>query len=1030
MDRKRRCARNSGAAANLTFRQIFSISRRDSVKPNDTCFNQQARSSMGGGKSSERKMMRTALLAVPFVALMSLANTAEAIPSCGACVQPTPAGHKRISSGQSCFACHAQPAPTPTPTPMPTPKPTPNPTPRPTPNPTPNPTPTPTPVPTSAPTPTPTPVPTANCSNPEQVTLPLVVNGVGDFCRVTTGTISEVNSWNADLVEINGRNNTNSYANQWSANMPVKVDGKYLIRYVGKYPWSHLEVKGSGGTSSASSGTGNSSTMNADSGKGTSTAGSSSSSTAAAIQNGRYNIVSSLSGMYLDIYGAGKDDGANVIQYTKNGGANQQFDVEALGDGTYSIRAAHSGKALDVFQWNANDGAELRQWAYHGGKNQRWRIDDAGGGLYSITSAFSNKVIDVWEMNKASGGAVKLYHWNNGPNQKWSLVRADSNNNSGDGNNGGSSTKYTLEIVLDGIGSTSLSPGKHDYASGSSVTVTATPAPGYVFSAWSGAVTGNANPIKIAVDGNKVLTATFVEKSADGGNTQPSDQVCTGDPMPSPRSLRMLTRREYQNTVNDLLGLSKDLFSSIPPENFLDGFDNYISENMVTAPRAEAFHDRAKELAAEAVKNSWNRIVPCNTQDTACANKFVQTFGKKAYRRPLTSAEQSEYMGVFGMNGFKDAVEISVARMLVSPVLLYRSELGTRQPDGKFKLTPYEIASALSYLYLGTMPDDALFAAADQNQLGTPEQLKSQATRLLALPGARDQTGHFVGQWLLGNNPYQLPGKDVGVYPSFTNDVRLSMSQELINFASHVIFDSTRKFSELFNTDYVVVNKTLADYYGLKGNAGNTFAKMPVTDGTRMGVMSLGAVLSYYANSNESHPYKRGGFLYKRVLCDDLPFPANAGIVMPPKKDPTATTRQRFDFHSKSGAACLSCHRFIDQPGFVFENYDGAGKYRAMENGTVIDSSANVLGIETFSASESASVANLKDLSAIIAKSPNASQCVARQYYRYATGKRETTEDACALGSYQKDFIASGYDLKAMLQGIVASPNFTLRRAN
>jgi hypothetical protein len=205
---------------------------------------------------------------------------------------------------------------------------------------------------------------------------------------------------------------------------------------------------------------------------------------------------------------------------------------------------------------------------------------------------------------------------------------------------------------------------------------------------------------------------------------------------------------------------------------------------------------------------------------------------------------------------------------------------------------------------------------------------------------------------------------------------------------------------------------------------------MPVSDGTRMGVMSLGAVLAYYANSNESHPYKRGGFFYKRVLCDDLPFPANAGIVMPPKKDPNQTTRQRFDFHSNSGAACLSCHRFIDQPGFVFENYDGAGKYRAMENGTVVDASANVLGIETFSASEKANVGNLKDLSAIVAKSPNASQCVARQYYRFATGKRETTEDACALDTYLKDYTTSGYDLKTMLQAFVASPTFALRRAN
>jgi acetylxylan esterase len=146
-------------------------------------------------------------------------------------------------------------------------------------------------------------------------------------------------------------------------------------------------------------------------------------SSAHAIENGRYNIVSSLSGLYLDVYGARMDDGTNVIQYPSNGGANQQFDVEALEDGTYSIRAAHSGKAVEVSQGNANDGAELRQGTYTGGQNQRWHIVDVGDGVYSITSALSNMVIDVWEMSTSAGGEVKLYGWWGGSNQQWSFVK-------------------------------------------------------------------------------------------------------------------------------------------------------------------------------------------------------------------------------------------------------------------------------------------------------------------------------------------------------------------------------------------------------------------------------------------------------------------------------------------------------------------------------------------------------------------------------------------------------------------------------
>jgi endoglucanase len=91
---------------------------------------------------------------------------------------------------------------------------------------------------TSAITVTSTPTP---CSNPTALTLPFTKDGAGDFCYVTSGTINYVNSWNMQLVEINGVN----FTNRWANSLPPKIDGKYFIRYVGQYPWSHLEITGS-----------------------------------------------------------------------------------------------------------------------------------------------------------------------------------------------------------------------------------------------------------------------------------------------------------------------------------------------------------------------------------------------------------------------------------------------------------------------------------------------------------------------------------------------------------------------------------------------------------------------------------------------------------------------------------------------------------------------------------------------------------------------------------------------------------------
>jgi lysophospholipase L1-like esterase len=142
---------------------------------------------------------------------------------------------------------------------------------------------------------------------------------------------------------------------------------------------------------------------------------------ARAINNGRYTIVSSLSGLTLDVAGKSTADGAKIVQYTATGATNQQFDVVNLGDGSYSIRPVHSGKSLDVYQRNANDGAELRQWSYSGATNQRWHIDDIGGGVSVITSVFSGKAVEVWQGSTAAGAEIRLSTYSGNARQKWSF---------------------------------------------------------------------------------------------------------------------------------------------------------------------------------------------------------------------------------------------------------------------------------------------------------------------------------------------------------------------------------------------------------------------------------------------------------------------------------------------------------------------------------------------------------------------------------------------------------------------------------
>lgn len=525
----------------------------------------------------------------------------------------------------------------------------------------------------------------------------------------------------------------------------------------------------------------------------------------------------------------------------------------------------------------------------------------------------------------------------------------------------------------------------------------------------------------------EVLAADAGDGETGGDDT--TAQACSGVAPASSRSLRLLTRYEYENTVNDLLGLSVSIIHELPDENRVNGFDNNIDANQVTSLRLEAFINKAEDLAAQALSESRSHIVPCTTTDTACAKQFIETFGKKAYRRPLTDAEQTTYLAFFSQDSFDSAVEKTVMVMLSSPHMLYRSELGELQEDGTYQLTSYEIASSLSYLFWGSMPDDELMTLADNDALKTDAQRIAQAYRLLNDERSKAQVGNFVGQWLLGSNPYSLPEKDQSVYPDYTNDVRAALSQELVNFFNHVAFDSSQKYRELFSSNYVLANNTLASFYSLTAPSGSEFAVIPVTDDTRSGILTLGAVLAKYANSNESHPFKRGAFIFERLLCHDLPAAANMGIIQTPVVDEDATTRERFAFHSESSESCYSCHQYLDGPGFSLESYNGAGQFRSTENGQAVDTTGILRGLETYTPEEEISFDNSKQLSTIISESPTASQCVAKQYYQYVAGREETSADSCAIDAFLQTYKESDYNLQTMLLGIVNSPNFIKRHA-
>ena len=246
---------------------------------------------------------------------------------------------------------------------------------------------------------------------------------------------------------------------------------------------------------------------------------------------------------------------------------------------------------------------------------------------------------------------------------------------------------------------------------------------------------------------------------------------------PGGSPLRRLTNAEYNNTVADLLGETTAPAAAFPGETTsTQGYDTFATGLGVSVTHARHFLTAAEALATTAVRDKLATLLGgCDVatagEDT-CLRTFVTSFGERAFRRPLTEAEVARFTQLQGSvratHDFPSSIRLTIEAFLMSPDFLYRVELGERGDQGDVvKPTSFEMASRLSYLLAGSMPDDELFRAARADELQTPVQIEQQARRLLESPRARTVFTRFADQWLelrsivsMQKNANAFPGYD------------------------------------------------------------------------------------------------------------------------------------------------------------------------------------------------------------------------------------------------------------------------------
>jgi len=547
------------------------------------------------------------------------------------------------------------------------------------------------------------------------------------------------------------------------------------------------------------------------------------------------------------------------------------------------------------------------------------------------------------------------------------------------------------------------------------------------------ACSGEVDPTGAAAGGGSIAMAgssgAAGAAGAGGGGQLPPGMCVPG--IPSTSQIPRLLNRQYEAVVRDLLGVTGL------------GTDNNTASQLLVAdsdgpmtPDAFRIYQDVGDQVARAVMAGPNRskFIDCDAAAAGCLEQTIRTFGRKAFRRPLTDAEVARFqkLGQTTPAGTPDEVaETTLFAFLVSPSFLMLPELTTAQdPTGQgAQLSSHEVATRLSFLLWGSIPDDALNAAADANELQTKEQILIQAQRMIAV---REKTGPLVSSfhrdWVQmnnGNGHWWKVDHDPQTYPLYTADAKPSWQAELDAFFEEVAFEGG-SFKDLLLSNIGFVNQDNAAIYGLDPAVhGAELTKVELDPTQRPGFMTRVGFLSSYAGYDATSPILRGAFISVYMLGVN-PGPPIPGATMMTVDGAFQTQREYVEELTKP-TACTGCHTIINPPGFVMESYDGIGQWQTLDpRGGAIDATVTTATVN-FGDGKSVETTTALQLMQEIAQTPKAMQLYAQAWVSYAFGRSPNANDQCLVDQLNTKLARGDYGILELLADLSQADSLRVR---
>lgn len=532
------------------------------------------------------------------------------------------------------------------------------------------------------------------------------------------------------------------------------------------------------------------------------------------------------------------------------------------------------------------------------------------------------------------------------------------------------------------------------------------------------------NSTRAAGGGLPASTGPGVDRGSPNGVLGPASAQSGVCEVRLPARLILLSDYQHLNTLKAVLGAGA--VSTVDAAENTQQTKPFTQKGVVV--NASLVHQRLSWAlaASDSFAQRFSELSGCDgaRTDDACAARFLGTFAARAFRRPIANDELADLMAVYNVGkatSYANGVKRAVEAILGSPSFMYRRELGVDDGRGGLSLTPYELASELSFLLSDGPPDAELSQAAASGALGAEEEIARQVQRLIAKSEIQEALAStLISAWGLSN----LFGtsKDPRLFPEYNPALQAAMFRETELFVRDVLWSRRAPLLELLTANKGFVNKPLAAIYGVPYTGrGDEFIEVSLP-AQRSGLLTQASVMATLARTDTTSVVARGLFVRGALLClNKLPGPPEslAGEIQDLLKA-DMTERQRAEVRASNGK-CSGCHATIDPFGLLLEQYDPLGRFRTTVNGMAIDPSSQVNA-----GSFSGSYRDALEFASAAAMAPEFSACVARQFLAYATQDEDLKASDCEVAAVTRG--PSPLTMPQLIRAIAVSPALRLRK--